>query len=185
MRWSGGLKNWGLVAWLAVVGALPAQATVVRYDLGNVAGNTWQYDFSITNDSLATSIGEFTIFFDQALFSHLQLVSAPVGWDPLAIQPDMGLPQDGFFDWLALGPGIAQGQSLGSFRVRVDFSGTSAPGRSLFQVVDPKTFVTLDQGFTTPVVTAVPEPGSMALLSTGLLLLLGKSRLSRKRAASL
>ena len=67
MRWSGALRNWGMVALLGMVSAMPSHATTVRYDLSQVAGTTWQYDFSVTNDSLATSIDEFTIFFDQTL----------------------------------------------------------------------------------------------------------------------
>lgn len=187
MRWSGALRNWGMAALFGMVSAMPTHATTVRYDLSLVAGTTWQYDFSVTNDSLAASIDEFTIFFDRATFSNLQLVSAPVGWDPLAVQPDAGLPQDGYFDWLALSSGIAPGQSLGLFRVRVNFGGASMPGNSLFQVVDSRTFATLDQGFTTPTVTAVPEPSSMALLMSGLLLTMWgrKSRLAQKNKPSL
>ncbi len=182
MRWCGVLKNWIAFAFFGVMTALPSQATTVRYDLSLVVGNTWQYDFSVANDSLATAIDEFTIYFDRALFSNLQLVSAPADWDPLAIQPDLGLPQDGYFDWLAMSSGIAPGRSAGSFQVRVDFGGNSTPGASLFEVVDPTTFDTLDRGFTTPTVTAVPEPSSMVLLTSGLLLamLRGRSRSVRK-----
>ncbi len=187
MRWSGALRTWIVFAVFGVATALPSHATTVRYDLNLVSGNTWQYDFSVANDSLATPIGEFTIYFDRALFSNLQLVSAPADWDPLAIPPDPGLPQDGYFDWLALSAGIDPGQSLGSFRVLVDFAGNSTPGGSLFEVIDPETFATLDRGFTTPVVAAVPEPSTIALLTSGLLfaMLRGRSRSARRRTSSI
>lgn len=182
MRWSGALPNWIVVAFFGLVAAMPTHATTVRYDLSLVSGTTWQYDFSVTNDTLAIPIDEFTIFFDHALFNNLKLVSNPMGWDPLVIQPDAGLPQDGYFDWLAVGAGIGQGQSLGLFSVRLDFGGIAAPGGSLFQVVDPNSFDTLDQGFTTPSIAAVPEPSTIALLTSGLLLAMvrGRSRSARK-----
>jgi PEP-CTERM motif len=187
MRTSGAIMRWFMAGLLGLAAAMPTHATTVRYDLSLVSGTTWQYNFSVTNDSLATSIDEFTIFFDQTLFSNLLLVSAPVGWDPLAIQPDPGLPQDGYFDWLALSTGIGQGQSLGSFRVRVNYGGNGAPGSSLFNVIDPKTFQTLDEGFTTATVTAIPEPSTIALMTSGLLftLLRGRSRAARKRKSSI
>lgn len=182
MRWSGALPNWIVVAFFGLVAAMPTHATTVRYDLSLVSGTTWQYDFSVTNDSLATPIDEFTIFFDQALFSNLQVVSNPLGWDPLTIQPDAGLPQDGYFDWLALGAGIGEGQSLGLFSVRLDFDSNGAPGGSLFEVIDPNTFDTLDRGVTAPAIAAVPEPSTIALLTSGLLfaMLRGRSRSARK-----
>ncbi len=187
MRRSGAFKRWIMAGLLGLAAAMPTHATTVRYDLSPVSGNTWEYVFSVTNDSLATSIDEFTVFFDHSLFSNLQLVAAPAGWDPLAVQPDPGLPQDGFFDWLALGAGIGSGQSLGSFQVRVDFSGNATPGGSLFEVIDPKTFETLDRGFTTATVAAIPEPSTIALMTSGVLLtfLRGRSRSARKRKSSI
>lgn len=82
------------------------------------------------------------------------------------VQPDQGLPDDGFFDTLALGPGITTGGSLGCFALSFNRLGAGAPGRRRFEIVDPDTFEVLISGTTSP----VPAPPTVWLLGTGLLL---------------
>jgi hypothetical protein len=153
-----------------------ANATIIEFEVTQVATNQWRYDYFVTNDSLAGSIDELTIWFDLGQYSNLTSASSPSGWDPLAVQPDPLLPDDGFFDVLALGSGVAPGQSLGGFSVLFDWLGTGVPGAQLFEVIDPETFLATDSGSTrprvvTPPVTSVPEPGTLGLLGCGLLAL--------------
>lgn len=75
------------VAAAAVLASGGAAAVEVQHTLGLVSGNTWQ--------------ASFTLYFDQALASQLQVVVAPAGWDMLVIQPDAGLAADGMVDGLA------------------------------------------------------------------------------------
>lgn len=151
--------------------ALPARATLITFDVANISGNTYQYNYTVTNDTLSVAIEQFTIFFDVALFQNLKLASAPAGWDPLAIQPDPLLPDDGFYDVLALtSPGIDVGATLGGFSVQVDFLGVGPPGSQAFDVLNPLTFAVLETGFTVPAgVMSVAEPGSLGLMAFGLL----------------
>ena len=65
--------------------------TVIQYDATNLSGNSWQYDYTITNDSLTEDIEEFSIYFDYDLYENLSLVSNPIGWDPLIIQSEPSL----------------------------------------------------------------------------------------------
>ena len=157
--------KWALVGVLAASAAMSARATTVTYDLNFVSGTTWQYEFSVSNNTLSGDIEELTIYFDLSAFTNLLAVAAPADWDPIVVQPDTNLPQDGFFDWAALAGGVVPGQSLGLFRVKVDFSGGGAPAGPLFEVVDPTTFRTLDRGFAASNANTVPEPGTWALLA--------------------
>jgi hypothetical protein len=167
-------------------------ATSITYDVSNVTGNTWQYDFTVNNNSLGVPIGEFTLYFDYNLFSNLSAVSQPAEYtipglsgSPLVVQPQPGSPlfpiaQDGFVDYLASDAGLAPGGTLDSFIVDANFSGSGTPGGPSFQVVDAN-FNTLDSGLTTPAgAPSVDEPGTLGLLGVGLLAVLTGYRRARR-----
>src|SRR5690606_36000186 len=109
---------------------------------------------------------EFTIQFQLGSSANLLVAESPAGWDSLVVQPDAGLPDDGFFDALALGAGIVSGAGLGGFAVSFDYLGAGTPGPQAFDIVDPGTFATLASGTTTA--TAVPAPPAGWLLATAL-----------------
>ncbi len=170
-----------LLAWLSVTSN--ASATLIEYTATNLGGNTWQYEYTLTNDTLGFAIEEFTIFFDVGLFANIGTsgFGAPTLWDPLVVQPEPGLPvpSDGFYDALALGEGIAPGATLGGFFVSFDYFGSGTPGDQFWNVVDPQTFATLDEGttFTTGVPpTPVMEPPVIGLMLGGWLLVAATRR---------
>ena len=160
-----------------------AQATLISFEVDNIAGNTWEYSYTVENDSLGIDIEEFTIFFDVGLYENLALASAPTGWDPLAVDPLPVLLFDGFYDALALGPGLAPGGSLGGFSVLFDFLGSGTPDSQQFEIIDPNTFQALEFG-TTSVALSIPEPGSAPLFAIGLVLLTLVASYRRKRIIS-
>lgn len=170
-----GTRTWLALLALAMVFARTpaAQATMIFFEAANISGNTWEYSYTVENDSLGFDIEEFTVFFDVGVYENLVLADAPAGWDPLAIQPDTLLPADGFYDALALISGVAPGTSLAGFSVQFDFLGTGTPGAQPFTIVDPFTFETVDSGSTQLAdgIVAVPEPGSFWLLLAGLVCL--------------
>ncbi len=167
-----------LLVLLMALGATPAQATTIEFDVASLGGNTFRYDYTVENNSLGDVIEEFTIFFDLGLYENLVVPDAPADWDPIAIDPDGSLPDDGFYDALALGMGVDVGGSLGGFSVSFDWLGAGTPGSQVFNVIDPFTFATLDSGATSSSAPApVPEPASLLLVAS-LLLLAG---LARKR----
>ncbi len=158
------------------------QATLIDYTVTDLGSNLWEYEYTVTNDSLAFDLEEFTIFFDHTLFGALSAPAAPAGWDPLVVQAPTIFNGDGFYDALALGAGIAPGESLAGFSVRALFAGQGVPGTNRFEVIDPRSFATIGpEGMTSPV-PAVPLPAAAWLFASALLGLIGLGR-QRNRAA--
>lgn len=152
-------------------------ATTVTYDLSYDAGSDrWQYDYLVSNDdithpTLSHGLFEFSVYFDLGLYENLSVISTPAGWNGVVVQPGsfMGL-NDGYFDALSVA-GIDNGDTAGLFSVQFDWLGTTgAPSAQFFEVVDPKTFVVIDDGMT---VSAIPLPASVWLFMSGLLVLAG------------
>jgi len=143
--------------------------------LTNLSGNTWQAEYAIENDSLS-----FTIWFDLNLYENISAVSTPSGWDPLVLQPDPSIPDNGLYDALTLTSGIASGDSQGGFVVSFGWLGGSASMLQSFEVVDPVTFTILDSGQTTLQTVAISEPAPLALLAFGLVGIALSTKVSRK-----
>jgi hypothetical protein len=159
-----------VVAPLCLVG--PASAATIDYQASNLGGNSWEYSYTITNDTLGAALEEFTIFFEVGLYENLAVTASATDWDSLVVQPDGGLPDNGYFDALAQGGGIPVSGSLGGFKVSFDFLGAGTPGAQPFDIVDPDSFVILESGST----AAVPAPPAGLILLTALASLAGRLR---------
>lgn len=156
-------------------------ATTINYDATNISGNTWEYSYSVSNDTLASDIEEFSIYFDLRLYENLTSATAPANWDPLALDPDPSIPDDGLYDALALVSGIAPGDMLSGFSVQFDYLGSGSPGSQFFELLDPITFSILDSGFTMSAASPVPEPESIWLMGVGLVGMLFRISKTRSR----
>lgn len=144
-------------------------ATTITFDVTDLGvDSSFRYHYSVTNDMLTDPIEEFTIFFDVLLYENLRDPLAPADWDPLVIQPDPGIPDDGFYDALALtfDALINPGETQDGFYVTFNWLGAAGttPGAQPFEVIDPFTLDVLDSGNTSP----IPEPASVLLLASGL-----------------
>ena len=112
----------------------PVSATSIIYDVSYIFGNTWEYTYTVNNDTLGFNIDEFTVYFDFSLYQNLSTISVPASWDPLVVEPDNFLNNDGYYDALALSGGITPGSSAGSFSVRFNYLGNDTPGPQDFEI---------------------------------------------------
>ena len=158
---------------LAILFSTSASATTVSYSLVNLGGSSYQYNYTLLNDTLGFDVDQFSIYYDLGLYENLAVTSSPVGWDSIVFQPDAGLPDDGIFDTLALGSPLSAGDSLGGFSVSFDWLGSgSGPGEQYFELFDFN-FDLIDSGTT---VSQVPAPAAIWLFGSALLGLAGIKR---------
>ena len=167
---------------MLLLAAVNTHATTIEYSLDSLGGNSWQYNYSVSNDTLGSTLNEFTIYFDSGLHQNLSVVASPADWDNLLVQPGsfIGL-NDGFFDSYSFA-GLSPGESAGIFSVSFDWFGVgSLPAEQFFEIVDPNDFSVLDDGMTTLAAPVVPLPGAALLFLNGIGLLAGIAY-TRRRA---
>jgi hypothetical protein len=160
-----------LVAAVALAGS--AESATVQTSVHQL-GPLWALDLMLVNDGAPADIGHFTVYFDESLFSALQLTGSPVGWDSLVIAPDLAIPAAGYLDALVIPPQLplAAGQSQGGFTLSFAYSGVGVPGTLPFDIVSD-TYDVLYHGQT----VAVPEPATALLgLAGGALMWLWQRR---------
>jgi hypothetical protein len=161
---------------LVSIAFAPTTNAQITYTTTDVSGNTWDYNYTITNNTPINPIGEFTVFYTLGQYSNLMLESSPGNWSSIVAQPDAGLPADGFFDALALDSGLATGNTATGFTVQFTYLGQGTPGSQPFNIVDPNTFQTLSAGNTTrgsvtmqaPEIDPVSATSALTLLFGGL-----------------
>jgi hypothetical protein len=152
------------LALLLSISALSAQAVTVQSQLQALGGNSYQYNYTITNDDLVSGFDEISIFFSNTQYQNLAVTASPFDWDSIVLQPDEFL--DGVFDSLALSSPLALGDSVSGFSVSFDWLGAELPGAQNFDVLDSSSLTVLQSG--TSSVTAVPLPASLPLMSAAL-----------------
>ena len=157
---------------LALAICVDANATIVGYYVAGLGGGQFQYEYTVTNDTLSIPIEEFTIWFDVHLYDNLTITTE----EPLASQwSEIILEKTGFglpigYDAKSLTGGIQPLQVVSGFSVKFDWLGTGTPGAQFFEIIDPETFRTIDSGYT-------PEPTTLLLLGLGSLVLRAKRKL--------
>lgn len=155
---------------MSVVGALmlpfsAANAGVVDYTVTNISGNQWRYDYTINNPTPGLAFDEVTIYFTEGVYELLTDATAPAGWDALAIDPDSGIPADGFYDVLNLGGLLSDGETVTGFSVGFTFLGAGTPGAQSFDLIYSRDFSVAYSGRTAAIAAPgqVPEPTSLGL----------------------
>lgn len=146
-----------------------AHSAVVQSESTFLGGSSWRYDYTITHTGDTPDFDEVTIYFDPSSYSALSAGVAPAGWDPLVIQPDNGIPADGFFDVLNLGGLLSVGDSFSGFSITFNYLLNDAPGVQSFDLYDSSDFSLVGSGRTSVAgANAVPEPESLVLALTAL-----------------
>jgi hypothetical protein len=165
---------WGFFVLSFLLISSHAMATTIYYDLTNLGGGTWEYKYTVENDT-ASDIWDFVIYFsavsDPSVFdySNIMVTGNPdlTNWDIITAEPsvpDLG----GYFDALALNTPIAPGDSLDSFKVSFDYAGTGVPGAQDFDIYDYD-FNLVDRGTTQQSSIPTPEPTTCLLVVAGLI----------------
>jgi hypothetical protein len=150
-----------------------AKASIIDYRLTALGGNSYQYDYIVTNDGSlgpGVEIEWFAIQFDPALYdqSSLTIVTPePLAsdWDQLILGSGLLVPAT--YDVLTFSSGIAEGSSVAGFAVQFNWLGAGLPGSQSFEVYDPATNDLIEQGITTT--TVVPIPSAFVMFLTSLL----------------
>nr|WP_319491024.1 hypothetical protein [uncultured Desulfobacter sp.] len=151
----------------------------IDYSLNDLGGGRYEYLYTVSNDNYDFDIEEFSIFFDFESYENLEITSTPSSWDPILIQPDVDLEEDGMFDALALGMPLVLGEVVSGFGVSFDWIGSGIPGTQAYEFIDPDSFMVLDDGSTT--LTAVPLPAGIYFMISGLMTIAGLGRSCRNR----
>jgi hypothetical protein len=156
-----------VLVFASVVVCQTTSATVINYNAIALGGNSFEYVYTVQNDTLQVPIKEFTIWFDEQLCGNLQIMTqAPLSnnWGELLLSSaGFGVPLG--YDALKVSGGISQGESISGFVVRFDWLSVGRPGSQLFEVIDPSDSQTIESGHT------VPEPLTISLLCLGWLML--------------
>lgn len=148
-----------------------ANAGTILYEATDLVDTTpgvdlWMYSYVLSGFTFFENYG-FQIFFDYMHYSNLEDPPSPVNldWDPIVFQPDLGLPDDGIYDALALvdNPSLAD-----PFTVSFVWLGGGLPGTQPYEIYDDN-FDIVAAGET----TVIPEPTTIILLGLGLLSLSG------------
>ena len=138
------------VAALLLTLCVGAHAGKVDSTYTSLGGNQWSAAFTVTNTGEPAPVSEFTVYFAEGLFANLAVTGSPSTWDSIVIQPDSGIPADGFFDALVLDQvdALDNGESQSGFSMTFDFLGSGAPGALPFDFLDAN-FTVIASGRTT------------------------------------
>jgi hypothetical protein len=173
---------------LAVLFAVSAHthALLIEYNLTDLGGSQYQYDYTVTNDgSIASNISLFSINFDIALYDEASLtpiLSSDVitNWDLQVLASSLFIPAA--LDFFALGSGLDVGESFSG--VSIEFTwldAASLPNNQSFDVFDANTFDFLGSGMTSVISqpNPVPAPLTISFMLVGVIWIITK-RLSSK-----
>jgi hypothetical protein len=158
---------------IALFSATAAFADVLESTVTPLGTNQWRYDYTLNNTLAGLNFNEMTVYFDPALFTQLVAPSAPGNWDALLVQPDPGLPDNGFLDVLSLSGRMTYGTSETGFSVTFNFLGTGTPGPQSFDLIDfidANTFTVVYSGTSSLIanISTVPECSTLLMMLLGL-----------------
>ncbi len=165
---------------LLVVFGLAANAAVVQYNTTALGGGVWRYDYMLEGAAPTGGFDGLTLYFEASSYGLLANAVAPADWDPLIVQPETGIPADGFLDLLSLSGLLLGNVGPVEFSVDVEYLGLGAPGPQRFELYQITPFDVVASGQTGQL-NSVPEPVTGALVALALGgIVLTRSRFGRR-----
>jgi hypothetical protein len=166
-----------LIGLVAACG-MAANAAILQYNATALGGGLWRYEYTLEGAAPAGGFDGLTIYFEASSYAQLANPVTPLDWDPLVVQPDTGIPADGFLDLLNLDGLLTGNVGPVEFSVDVEYLGVGVPGSQRFELYQSTPFdvVALGQA---GAANDVPEPATGALV----VLALGGVMLTRARFA--
>jgi hypothetical protein len=156
-----------MMAFVVFVGVVQAGLlTEISYSTKQISQTRWIYEYDVRNLSIEEGVAAFTIWFKEGDYANLAMVTQePLlsGWDQIVWQPNLALASNGAFDVLTKTQPIRMGESISGFSVEFDWLKQKMPSSQYYEIINPSTYETIDQGFT------VPEPCSAILMITGVI----------------
>ena len=166
---------------------------IVTYDAIQIGNDTWQYDYTIINNS-QNDIYALDLFFPKenqggdTLYQNVSVFNSPAGWESfffpevvisgVEISPPVMTWGGGVWDALledfVFALWISPGEDLSGFSVTFDWFGEGNPGSQEFELWGTANLDSLYKGLTTSDAPngdapSVPEPQSFMLLGTGII----------------
>lgn len=168
----------GLLASL-FFGSSAAHAVTIIYEIEQDESGQWRYVYTVKNDS-GIEFDGLTIYFDPETTADVAIAESPEDWDGLVLLFDDELPAVAGADWLNFGSMLPLGESLGGFMASFTWTGPGSPPDQFFELHQFFELYTLSFGpgcdeflgcfdIVFESVT-VPEPGSLVLMATIVLL---------------
>ena len=179
----GGKHGWRWSWLLGLALAVAGHAQQIQTDAINLPDTTpgqdlWRYNYTLSGFNLQANQG-FSVFFNYQQYTNLTNPRpiSDASWNVLAVQPDVGLTADGFYDALAL---VNSPPTDGPFSVDFVWLGNDTPAISQSFYIYNANFQPIFPG-TTMVNGGVPEPGTVSLSVLGAGLLLGRIAKRRRK----
>ena len=143
--------------------ASPAKAGLITTEFSEVVNNQGTVDIYFSRDTGETIQG-FSLYFSETVFADLNIISSPLDWDSIVLQPD-ALLGAGLFDSFK-----PNGLSSGVARIAFTYL-SQLPLPALNYDFYDADFAVIESGTATNVIRSVPESASLMLLFMGLIAL--------------
>jgi hypothetical protein len=145
------------LALVVLIAASTLPGETVTYDVYNIGGSTWRYDYTIVDPAAFPINQGITFDFALELYGPLSNPIAPAGWDVQTWNPDDPFGASGGFDLLAL----VDKPALTGLSIQFEYLGSGTPGPQPFEIytIDPD-FAVTGGGNT----SHVPEPSAVLTL---------------------